>query len=298
MIFHSFDFLKSSLCTPTEIEILTGLMLGDGSLNNPNQHKRSTGNFRFEATFKASCHDFILWYKFDLLPNLCTKSEPTPYPKKNPVHYWFCSKSLPLFTELSKIWYIFENGKKKKVLPHKEYLKTFLTPIALAHWIMGDGYWNKNNKTILICTECFSTEEVFLLIQVLNQNFGLKATIRKRIVKSETKGYRIAFSRKVENIQKLQDLVKPYFHTSMMYKLNLTNSTFCLINATIDFSRALLKFRYMLGHPKAQKLSKNSLKIFFEIVSWTISRKSPHSFRGLSSSETTCENSNFIQKFV
>jgi hypothetical protein len=33
-------------------QVFVGLLLGDGSLRNPNAHKRVTGNFHFECSYK------------------------------------------------------------------------------------------------------------------------------------------------------------------------------------------------------------------------------------------------------
>jgi hypothetical protein len=55
-----------------------------------------------------------------------------------------------------------------------------LKPIGLAHWIMGDGYWNTKERTINLCTDNFTEEEVELLISTLHQNFGLLSTKLKR----------------------------------------------------------------------------------------------------------------------
>jgi len=51
----------------------------------------------------------------------------------------------------------------KKKIPDNIY--ELFTPIALAHWIMGDGA--KLNKSIILCTNSFSLREVIILINVL-----------------------------------------------------------------------------------------------------------------------------------
>lgn len=56
---------------------------------------------------------------------------------------------------------------------------SMLTPRGLAYWIMDDGYWE--GKTVKLCTDGFSLDEVELLIKTLNLNFGLIATVNKRI---------------------------------------------------------------------------------------------------------------------
>lgn len=98
-----------------------------------------------------------------------------------------------------------------------------LTPLGLAHWLMGDGYWDNSAKTVVICTDNFTLAEVELLITVLKSNFNLTATIQRRIKSNKEICWRIRFSRKYENICLLRNLVQPYFIPSMLYKLNITD---------------------------------------------------------------------------
>ena len=86
---------------------------------------------------------------------------------------------------------------------------------------MGDGYWDTSNKTVVICTDNFTLKEVELLINVLNENFGLFSTVQKRIKENKEICWRIRFSSKSDNIKNLVNLVQPHFIPSMLYKLNI-----------------------------------------------------------------------------
>jgi hypothetical protein len=199
---------------------ITGLILGDGNLNNPGAHRRSTGNFRMAFTFSADFKDFIWWLKFNVLKNLCTDSLPTPYPKINPTQYWFSTKSLPYFTNIANLWYVKPNGKLVKILPTNEYLNENFNEVSLAFLIMGDGYWNSSHKTVLICTDNFKLDEVKRLVQFLDSTFSLKATLNKRTNQSGV-CYRLRFSGKQDNLDNLRSLVAKHTHPSMLYKLNI-----------------------------------------------------------------------------
>jgi hypothetical protein len=50
-----------------------------------------------------------------------------------------------------------------------------LTPVGLAHWIMGDG--SRQNKGLHLSVYSFTIDEVNLLIKVLNIKFGVKCSI-------------------------------------------------------------------------------------------------------------------------
>jgi Proton-conducting membrane transporter len=81
-------------------QVITGLMLSNGHIRNHNKNKRLTGNKRLELTFKATMLEFILWLKHTILGSICTLSLPTPWPKLNPIQFWFSTRSLSYFTDI------------------------------------------------------------------------------------------------------------------------------------------------------------------------------------------------------
>lgn len=86
---------------------------------------------------------------------------------------------------------------------------------------MDDGYWDKSQNTIILCTDNFSNNEVLLLIKVLETNLNIKSTIKKRIQSNNKVCWRIRISGKSDNLKNLRRLVLPYFIPSMIYKLGL-----------------------------------------------------------------------------
>lgn len=68
-----------------------------------------------------------------------------------------------------------EKNKFIKIVPLN--IGDLLTTIGIAHWIMGDGYWDNSVKTVVICTDNFTLSEVELLITVLKTKFKLTATV-------------------------------------------------------------------------------------------------------------------------
>lgn len=202
------------------IEIIIGELLGDGHI------RKSRGNIRGEArlefTFSVKNLQYVKYLKYEALNFVCTDSEPTPWPSSRhgnlePTQYWFSTKSLPIFSELHNSWYKKINGKYKKVLPIN--IEKLLTPVGLAHWIMGDGYYNKSGSNVIICTDNFTENEVLKLIEVLDNNFGLKSTKKKRISSKGNLMWRIYISKL--SMKKLKELVIPYFIPDMLYKLNI-----------------------------------------------------------------------------
>lgn len=82
---------------------------------------------------------------------------------------------------------------------------------------MGDGFFYQG--IIMLCTESFSKEEKELLINALQENFGIQATLNKRISSTGIQSYRIRISKK--SMDKLLELVKPFFIAEMLYKLGI-----------------------------------------------------------------------------
>ena len=82
---------------------------------------------------------------------------------------------------------------------------------------MGDGYFT--NGSTKICTDNFTKEEVLKLIDVLEKNFSIKATINKRTNPNGAIKWRINISKLSMNT--LISLVELYVIPEMFYKLGL-----------------------------------------------------------------------------
>lgn len=206
---------------PTEVkDALVGDLLGDGHISRGDISKYPNANARLEFTFSVKNLAYLTHLKFVTYATICTLAKPTPWPNpevtgREATQYWFSTKQLPLFTELHSIWYKIVDGKAVKVLPSN--IAELLKPIGLAHWIQGDGYWD--NGHLKLCTDNFTKEEVLMLIDILNKNFGLKASINKRTSDNNNVCWRIRISR--SSMDKLIALVSPFFIPEMLYKLGI-----------------------------------------------------------------------------
>lgn len=204
----------------TTLQVIVGELLGDGHINHdPINNPQING--RLEFTFSAKILHYVNYLKYDVLSSVCTNSSPTPWPNKeitgkDVTQFWFSSKRLPYFTLLHSFWYKQINNVSIKVLPSN--IEQILSPIGLAHWIMGDGYYYKGN--VILCTDNFSEKEVLKLIEVLEIKFFLKASIRKRTNKNNVV-WRISISK--TSLADLKNLVLPYIITEMQYKLGITS---------------------------------------------------------------------------
>lgn len=109
-----------------------------------------------------------------------------------------------MLTELYNIFYV--NGIK--IVPHDLSL---LTPVAFAHIIMQDGS-RGSSRGLYLCTDSFNETDVKRLKKYIVERYQIKCTIHK-----VNGRFRIYISAKC--VKTVRDLVSPYMHNSMMYKL-------------------------------------------------------------------------------
>lgn len=153
-----------------EQSVITGLMLSDGWLTFGSKTSKSA-----RLGFKQSLsHSGYFWFVFSLLshycssiPNLITSTRK----ETNTYAFQILTRSLPCFNELYSIYY--PNGIK--TIPSDIF--NLLTPVALAHWLSGDGA--KNRHGITISTESFSVNDTVRLLNVLTVRYRLDCSLRK-----------------------------------------------------------------------------------------------------------------------
>ena len=87
-----------------------------------------------------------------------------------------------------------------------------LGPKALAILVMSDGY--KHNKGVTLATNSFSVPDNELLINALNKKFALNSRL---IYDHQYPSIHIPY----KDLSHLQDLIVPFMHESLLYKLYL-----------------------------------------------------------------------------
>ena len=110
------------------------------------------------------------------------------------------------FNWIHDIWY--KNGIKR--VP--DCIDQYLTPLALAIWIMDDG--SKNNKGLKFSTNSFTYNDCLKLVKVLNDNFNIKASVQS----AGSKDQYIIYVWK-ESMNDLRKIVSPYIISEMKYKI-------------------------------------------------------------------------------
>jgi ubiquinol-cytochrome c reductase cytochrome b subunit len=114
------------------------------------------------------------------------------------------------FTSFNWIYDLWYNNKIKHV---PECIDHYLTPLALAIWIMNDGA--KVGQSLKFFTNSFSYNDCLLIIKALNTNFNIKASIQSAGKKDQ---YIINIWK--ESMTDLINIVSPYIISEMRYKLN------------------------------------------------------------------------------
>lgn len=125
--------------------------------------------------FKQSlAHSGYVWFLFNILSHYCSSlPQLTQSTRLGNKHYGlqFFTRALPCFTSLHTLFY----PEGVKIVPKNIY--DLLTPIALAHLIMGDGRALSHGLTI--CTNSYTVQDVVIIINVLIVRYGLECNIRE-----------------------------------------------------------------------------------------------------------------------
>jgi len=230
------DFLPSEIS-----EILIGLILGDVHAS-----KASSKNTRFLFEQGEVDREY-LYHLYEIFKDYC-KTEPKissrfdKRVKKNYTRIKFSTLSSPLFNYYYELFYV--DGRK--IAPVN--LGKLLTPRSLAYWAMDDG--GKVGAGFRLNTQSFSKDENLFLLKILKDNFDLNCTLQVH----SNNLYRIYVLS--ESMCKLKDLISPYFHISMMYKLNNNNKDESL--------RIKNKINNLADRPLLKKADSKYLVGFFE----------------------------------
>lgn len=165
------------------IEITTGLLLGDGSLQKPSQCKYYRLRFSQNEKRKDYVESVFQKYKNGLEINGSKKplikndqcSRFNYLTKKNlipSIGFTFETRITSAFEQHAQIFYTKQG--KKSLCTDLSCFDELLTPIALAYWFMDDGTWvTKKALSFMLCTHAYKINEVNYLSNLLNKKFNL-----------------------------------------------------------------------------------------------------------------------------
>ena len=186
------------------ISIIVGSLLGDATLYNVK------GKCRLRLEQKNQDYIYFL-YKIFKKSGYAHRAPIRNLRKNGNSTYYFYTYT---YTSFISLWNEFYK-ENKKVVPKN--IKSYLTPLALAIWIMDDGAVQKHG--IILSTQSFTYQENLNLCEILYDLYKLNCKIYKAGI-SKKEGiplYRIKIAH--SSMKNLTKIVKPYMCLSMMYKL-------------------------------------------------------------------------------
>lgn len=192
---------------PYQFSVIIGLLLSDGWLIVPGVDRRNA-RLGFSQSFSRSAY---VWFVFDILSFYCNHCPSLRKRSRSSIPFYsfeFHSRVLSCFTELHSLFY----PQGVKVVPDNIY--DLLTPVALAHLIMGDGAVSRHG--LILCTNSYSVLDVVKLINVLMIRYNLECSIH---LKRQNKKIEYMIYIKEGSMSQLKSIVSPYMHKSMLYKL-------------------------------------------------------------------------------
>jgi recombination protein RecA len=200
------------LLSPSQQQLILGSVMGDGNLSKPVHSDDQSARFRMGHGAGQAAY---LDWKVSLLENI-------PHSRTvNPKGAVFADFT-PL-AELGELREVVYQGDGKRHLAW-DYLKA-LTPFALAVWYMDDGCFTLRSKgvqertqggsgRIEICVEAMSRGSRERLVQYLRDTHGLDVRLRASGARRVSV---LMFTTSAS--AKFQELVAPFVHPSMAYKL-------------------------------------------------------------------------------
>lgn len=197
--------IKPVELTNEEYQVLLGTLLGDASLS-----KHKSGNIYGSFSHCVEQKEWI-FKKYEYLKRIC--NSPILYQKhdkrlKNPDYEQYYSY-IRTFPELKTIFYDHMYNEQGKFL-EKDLLYT-IEPLGIATWYQDDGS-KKPEGGCLICTNCFSLDEIKLIQEVFAEKFNIKETIIQPA--------QHIFYIKKKDYDNFVNLISPYVVPSMKYKIS------------------------------------------------------------------------------
>lgn len=200
--------------TKFQLKIIYGQILGDAHI------EKIKTNCRISFSFGTQFHEYAIWIYILILP-YCSNAVYSVIVKakdKSYTNYRFKTKTLEIFTTIHDLFYKYEKGKYHKVVPN--IIRYEICNIVLAHFIMGDGNYSPDGR-VRIYTNNYTFEECILLKESIKINCNIECkVIFDRISSNNNKKQYILIFSKIE-VSKLQFIVKPYIHKSILYRVGL-----------------------------------------------------------------------------
>ena len=148
----------------TQLDILTGLMLGDGHLEFDGYR-----GARLQVKQSEEKKEYVFW----LYSQFADITRTPPQQRRDTRQWYFGTRFFENLEDLRRIFYT----NRKKILP-PNITELIKSPLTLAVWFMDDGgldYRAKSHYAYHIATDSFTESEVRKLQTILLKRFGITA---------------------------------------------------------------------------------------------------------------------------
>lgn len=180
--------------------VLTGTLLGDGSLPVHGRHPRLFIKHKAE-------HEALALFKYEVFREFISM-EPHRFDQQLGGRGYPCvqfvTRTRIEFTPWRERFY----EERRKIVPVD--IGRDLTPLALAVWIMDDG--SADYAGLTIQTHSFSRTETSRLAAVLREDYGLRTGVRAN------RGHAIVYVF-AESMPRLREIIWPHILPGFRYKL-------------------------------------------------------------------------------
>ena len=208
-------------------QVVIGLLLSDGGVERPTQ----TGGARLSVKLGISTLPTIPHFNHLLTPlpdsailHLEVKDKITG---KTYTTVRFKTTMLPLFIYYHELFYHTDEKTQRYVKRVPLNIDSLMTPVVLAHLIMGDGNLKKalaapvalgccaGDNIIRIYTNSFTRPDVERLASAITSKLGIET----KAVHDRNDQYMLTINRM--QLDRVRELIGPHMHPSMYYKLGL-----------------------------------------------------------------------------
>lgn len=202
---RKYELIKKVPFTQEQRDLIVGTLLGDGCVA---LHGRKNKSARLLVGHCKKQKDFLMWKKA-ILANFVNTIRIQEDKRKNSTMYSFTSCTHHEFMFYRKLFY---EGNKKVI---REGLINHVKPLSLAVWFLDDGTLVKN-VNMRISTDSFTKEENEYLQWILKCNFDIRSKVCE-YTRNDKQYYYMSLNK--ENSLKMTEIIAPYAHDSMKYKL-------------------------------------------------------------------------------
>lgn len=199
-------------------QIIYGQLLSDGYIQLSKNGEKGNFKISFGGPYLPYAN-FIADLLAEYSPKIAVE---TKRAVKNGPYYIGYKLRTSTFTEFGifhSIFYKIVDGRFIKIVPLN--ILEIMSPVVLAHLLMGDGNHVKSVGWTRIYTNSFTYSECVLLANAISTKLGIVCNVIKDRVSKTTGKTQYILTIGKKQLDKLQAVVGPHMHDSIKYRAGL-----------------------------------------------------------------------------